>query len=242
MSTEAKAITHTLCTLHRMHRQLSDLNSRMSRFPRLIQAHEANLKKLEADLEAVRAESVKLKIATDEKQMQLSSREATVEKRRLQLQQAADNREYQALREQIAADEMGNSVLADEILEAMEKADALQEKVAAAEAAAARGREELARVRKEADEQSPVIQADLSRLKAELAQQEAALPSEFKDNYRRAVRSKGEDALAEIQGEFCGGCNQHIPLNLVSKLMLGEPLTCRSCGALLYFPEAAGAR
>jgi len=51
------------------------------------------------------------------------------------------------------------------------------------------------------------------------------------------VRQKGEDALAAIENQCCGGCNQQVPLNLLSKVMLGQPVGCKTCGRLLYLPE-----
>jgi predicted nucleic acid-binding Zn-ribbon protein len=57
--------------------------------------------------------------------------------------------------------------------------------------------------------------------------------------YQRTVRQKGEDALAAVENQYCGGCNQHVPLNLCSQVILGKPVACRTCGRLLYMPESA---
>ena len=76
-------------------------------------------------------------------------------------------------------------------------------------------------------------------MEAELKEAEVDLPGEFLELYRRLVRAKGGDALAPIRGEFCGGCNQHVPLNLCSGLILSKPVCCKSCGRLLYLPEDA---
>ncbi len=45
------------------------------------------------------------------------------------LNTAASNREFSLLKEQIAADEQANSVLSDEILEALEQLDLMQDQV-----------------------------------------------------------------------------------------------------------------
>ena len=55
--------------------------------------------------------------------------------------------------------------------------------------------------------------------------------------YYRLVRGKGEDALAMVENQFCGGCNQQIPLNMLNQVMLGRPVFCKTCGRLLYLPE-----
>ena len=160
-----------------------------------------------------------------------------MKRRRQQLLEAKSNVEYQALKDQIAADEMANSVLADEALELMEKLDEATKAAAAAEAALAKARAEADKNQQDYEGQAPNIQGDLRRLEVELKGAEAELSGDFLDLYRRLVRAKGGDALAPIHGEFCGGCNQHVPLNMCAGLILAKPVCCKSCGRLLYLPE-----
>jgi len=242
MSTQTSVTAETLRTLHRIHRQLTDLRERLERGPRLARAHEANLKKLEEQLTKVRSEAKVFRVATDQKQLELQSHEAAVHKRKQQMLASTNNKEYQALREEIAAAEMANSVLADEILEALERLDDYAKKVARAEAALAKAHEEGDKACRDAQEQGPGIRAEIQRLEAQLKQCEAALADDFRDLYRRVVRQKGEDALAAINGEFCGGCNQHVPLHVINALMLSKPAFCKACGRLLYLPEDAAPR
>lgn len=81
------------------------------------------------------------------------------------------------------------------------------------------------------------MQADIQRLESEIQQVEGDLPGDFRDMYRRLIRAKGGDALAPIHGEFCGGCNQHVPLNMINAVMLSKPICCKACGRLLYVHE-----
>jgi predicted nucleic acid-binding Zn-ribbon protein len=205
-----------------------------------MQAHQVNLQRVENQLNQAREEWKALKAATDDKQMQLATAEAAVEKRRVQLREAKSNHEYQALKEQIAASEMANSVATDEILEALEKLDQLQQKVADAEAVLQKAQEQANKTHQAIEKERPSIDADVQRLEAELTRHEDTLPEAFREIYTRVVRTKGVDALAVAQGEFCGGCNQQIPLNLINSLMLGgKPILCKSCGRMLYLPESS---
>ncbi len=237
MTSDTNSCTDVLRTLHRIHRQLNDLKGRLSRGPLLKKAHQASLEKLQQQFDQAHTEHHDLRIANDQKQLQLGSGEAAVKKRRFQLTRASDNREYQALKDQIAADEMTNSILADEILEGMEKLDELAGKVHAAETELAKGKADAEQACREIDAQEPSIQADMERLQAELKEVESSLPGEFKNLYQRLVRSRGEDALAMVEGHYCGGCNQQITINTINDLMLAKPLACLSCGRLLYLPE-----
>jgi predicted nucleic acid-binding Zn-ribbon protein len=237
MLSQTTVSTDILRKLHRIHRQLGDLKERLERGPRIAQAHQANMTRLESRLEDARNKLKSVRVSSDAKQLQLQAGETGVARRRQQLLEAKSNAEYQALKDQIAADEMANSVLADEALELMEKLDEIKKEVAVAEAAVAKARNEADKNQQDHDGQAPNIQGDLRRLEGELKGAEAELSGDFRDLYQRLVRAKGGDALAPIHGEFCGGCNQHVPLNMCAGLMLSKPVCCKSCGRLLYLPE-----
>jgi uncharacterized protein len=229
--------TTVLRTLHRLHRQLSDLTERLDRGPKQIRAVEANVQHRESLLTQTKADAKKLRMAADNQQLQLRSNEDKVKDLRRKLNGATNNREYQALLEQIAADEMAKSVLEDEILEAMEKADAFHANIVEAEAALAAARQKADQVRNDVAKQLEPLQADLARVQAELQETEATLPHDIRDMYTRIVRQKGEDALAMVENQYCGGCNQQIQLNMLNQVMLGQPIFCKTCGRLLYLPE-----
>ena len=242
MTPQTNVVTETLRTLHRILQQLGDLNERLARGPRLAQAYQANLTRLEAQATALREEAKKLRVATDAKQLQLSSNESSLEKRRMQLRQAGTNREFSALKEEIAAGEMSNSVLEDEIIEAMDKLDKLQTQVKESEAALAQAKEQTDKSLGEIAQQKPLLEADVQRLEKEHRQAEGELPRDFREHYRRVVRGKGVDALAQVTDSVCGGCHHHTPVNVVAELMLSHPALCKSCGRMLYLPEEAEAR
>ncbi|MBN1588058.1 MAG: phospholipase [Pirellulales bacterium] len=239
MSSQTHTATETLRTLHRIHRQLTDLNGRLRRGPQLIQAHQRNLDRCKNELAEIQESAKKARVASDAKQTLLRGGEEKVKKLQDQLNTAGSNREYQALKEQIAGVEMANSVLADEILESLERLDEFAQKIADAEAQLEKSEVQRDLNQKGIDELRPTIEADITRLEAELAEVEKALPDDFTMIYRRIVNSRGEAALAPLHGEYCGGCNHKVPLNDINKLLMTEakPLVCRACGRLLYVPE-----
>ena len=98
-------------------------------------------------------------------------------------------------------------------------------------------KEELAKVEQATREQQAMIEGDITRLQGELARAEAELPGEFRIAYDRVVNAKREDAMAEAQGDFCGGCNKQLTPNIFSELRMGRGVFCRACGRILYLPE-----
>ncbi len=207
-----------------------------------MKAAEANLSHRESLLAAAKNEEKNFRVALDQKQLQLKTSEAKVKELRIKLNTAQSNREYQTLLEQIQAAEMANSVLADEILEAMDKVDLFKKNSAKAESDLTAARQKREKIRAEVAEQEPRLRNDISRLEAELKQSEAALPAEVREPYKRVVQHLGQDALAPVENQCCGGCNQQIPLNLCNKIMMNQPVFCKSCGRMLYMTEANMAR
>src|SRR5262245_8580046 len=181
--------------LHRLHRQLTDLKDRLERGPKQVRAAEGNVKRSELDLTAAKEAHTKTRVEADQKQLQLKGRETRIGELQGKLNAASSNREYQALKEQIAADKQANSVLSDEILEALEKIDTCHAAVATAQANLAKGKEEFAKVKKRVDEAQPGLESEFARLSAELKQAEMVLPDDFKESYQRVAKVRGEGAL-----------------------------------------------
>ena len=104
---------------------------------------------VEEQVAKVQAELKASKVALDQKQLQLKSGEGKIGELKVKLNQANTNREYQALRDQIAADEMANSVLADEILEAMEKLDQQKAAIPEVESRVTKAKDELTKAQQQ---------------------------------------------------------------------------------------------
>lgn len=230
--------TAVLRELHRIHVQLSDLRDRLARGPRRVQVHQKNLAGQQEILSAAQETVKQTKLAADQKQLDLKSSEGKIEDLKTKLNGCSSNKEYQALLEQIAATEMANSVLADEILELMEKTDELEKGVEEAKQHVAAAEAELAKCQQQVDAERGGIEADIARLEGELVAAEKELPAEMKVDYERVIRSKGSDGMAEVENQTCLGCGKQITLNMQNELLLSKPVFCKSCGSLLYIAES----
>ena len=232
-------VTETLRSLHRIHQQLADMSDQLAAGPRTVAVRTKQVEATETKKATAHDDVKKAKVAADQKQLQLKTAEAKIRDLQGKLNACKTNREYQTLTEQIAADTMASKVLEDEILEALERVDALKPMVPAAEA-------ELAAAKKLLDEAKALVAAETGRLegevrrvRAELETVERDLPDDVREKYARIVKQKGADGMAPLDGQSCGGCFQQITGNMVSDLMLGKIVACRSCGRLLYVPESS---
>src|SRR5262245_4569454 len=189
--------------LHRIHQQLSDLRDRVERGPKQMRAREANVAQLKGKLDEAKGRVQETQMAINRKQLDLKAGEQKIVDLKLKLNLANSNKEYQSFMEQIAAAEMTNSVMADEILEAMEKADGLAGSVKEAEQQLAAGQQEYDKTKRGIDESAASLRADITRLEASLVQAEAALPGDFKADYNRIVHGKGAKAMASVEDGVC---------------------------------------
>jgi uncharacterized protein len=223
--------------LHRIHRQMTDLKERLERGPKQVRAAEANVKRLEAELAQAKDAHTKTRVAADQKQLQLKGRESRITELKVKLNAANSNREYQALKEQIAADVQANSVLSDEILELLEKIDECHAAVDSASANLAKTKDEWQKVKQRVDAAQAGLESEFARVSADLVRAEEVLPDDFKESYQRVAKVRGEGALAQVEGECCGGCYQTITSQMYNELKMSKPVFCKSCGCLLYLPE-----
>lgn len=221
-------------TLHRMHRQLEDLRGRLAAGPRAVDARTKAVDACAAKLAALQEEVRKARVVGDQKNLQLRSIEARINDSEAKRNGAKTNREYQLLGEQIAADAEAKRVLEDEILEALERVDALKATLPPLETEAAAARTALAETKRRVAEERGGLDAEVARIAADLERAEQDLPADSRESYRRIVKSKGADAMAMLEGESCGGCNQQLPANAVAELVTGRVVPCRGCGRLLY--------
>lgn len=224
----------TLQELHRLLEQLADLNGRLERGPKQILAHKASVAKLEAAAAAAHELAKQTRMAADAKQLDLKSSEERIGNWKIKLNECSSNKEYQALTEQIAAAEMANSVMEDEILEALGRVDTLVEAAGQADANLEQGKQELARVTKQVEESADVIRGDITRLEGDRETAEKKLPSDFRAEYARITKAKGAHGLSAVEDKVCTGCGNQITLNMQNTLAMSRPAYCQSCGAVLY--------
>ncbi len=188
--------TGTLRTLHRMHRQLEDLSGRLAAGPRRVAALAAGVRAAEAARDAAKEEVKQARLTADQKQLQLRTAEAKITDLEAKLNACKSNREYQLFRDQIAADRMASRVLEDEILEALERIDALKPAVPDAEAAITAAQGKLAAEESKVRDESGQLEAEVARIRGELEAVEQELTIDLREKYERVVRHKGADGMA----------------------------------------------
>ncbi|MDR2761247.1 MAG: hypothetical protein LBB88_01445 [Planctomycetaceae bacterium] len=225
--------------IHELQLQLAELNGRLRRGMLLLKSQTAAIQKNETTLQTVTGEYNKLYAYAKQKELEVAQNDQNLAKRKEQLREAKTNKEYQALLSQISADEAARSVLDDEALEAIEKAEKFHANVNAAEQELKKSQELFEKTKKKYYDDKPKIDADIISIGESLNVEEVKLPREFKEIYDRLKRNfAGGESLAVVENQsFCGACNHQIPINSLAMIMQKKPITCSSCARLLYIPK-----
>ena len=225
-------------TLHRIQRQLTDLRGRLAAGPKQIAVQVKRLEQAEHEREQIAENLKKAKKHADEKQLLLRSSEAKINDFEAKRNTAKTNREYQLLGEQIDADKMAIKVLEDEILESLERVDEINGHQPIAAENLKKVSEELETLKQQVKKETAQLEEEVARVMSQLEDAERDLADETKEIYQRVVKHKGEDGMAVSEGGCCGGCHQQLTGKMLSQLLAGNVAMCRSCGRLLYEPEA----
>ena len=220
--------------LHQLHIQLEGVRDQIERGPKLIQARHKKAERKNVEVEELKEQLKQLKMAADQKSLQMKTNDAKILDIKAKLNAASTNREYDIFKSQIEADTMTNSVLEDEILDAYEKVDAVQAGIGEAEADKENAIADEKRVAKEVTENEPTLLAECDKLQALLKEAESTLPSAVHQLYVRLVGSHGASALAAVENKACTNCFDTLSANMLVELNVGKYVFCRSCGRLSY--------
>jgi len=224
-------------TLRRIHTQITDLKDRLGSGPRQLKAGQVAINKLEVKTVEAKDAIAKAKVAADQRQLQLKEREDRVETLKGKLNTANSNKEFQAIKDQMEADDKANLVLQDEILEMLEKIDTLEELRATANENLANQEAEFAQLSQKIEDEQKVLEAELERVNAELAEAEKDVPIDVRADYKRLSEAKAEDAMSEVHQDCCGVCMTLITPNKLSDLRMQKLIRCSTCGAFLFLSE-----
>lgn len=226
--------------LHQIHRDLTDMRENMARGPKQLAAANVNLDRLTQAFDANQENLTQARVQSDQKQLQLKASEDRIEDMKRKRNECSTNKEYQTLIEQIAADEMATSVLSDEILECMENIDVLQNVTTESKDKVDKTATDIQKLQNKISEKHKGLEEEVARLSNELAIAEKELPDDFKTEYERVVKARGNDALTTVESNMCGGCYQMITPQMSNELHIARPVFCKSCGRMLYLAEDEG--
>jgi predicted nucleic acid-binding Zn-ribbon protein len=224
-----------LVRLHRVESELAQLESELADIPRQRQELEARIAKDRARLDAARTALDASTKARRQHESSVQELEARRSKYKGQLMEVKTNKEYTAALHEIEGVEREIRVLEDQVLEEMEKAEALAQDVKREEAAfrlvEQTGKAEAAGL---ATTESKLAE-QCAGLRTDREQVAASVPEEARGLYERVARQRGT-AVAEARDGVCGACHVRMRLQIWVEVRRNEALfQCESCSRVLYY-------
>lgn len=177
------------------------------------------------ELERVEAESRKLDADLD-----LLRQRKDAEQARMYSGSISNPKELQSLRTEIESTERRIDEQETELLDRMERAEALEASIGEYQSQRDQLTGELERLRGERDDAAQHLLAQKAELEVERDAMRDALPEDALAVYDRAAERFGGAALGHLVDGMCTGCRIDLPVAEVNILLDGPPLgSCPNC-------------
>jgi len=227
--------SQSLQQLHCLLQQLEDAENLLAHGPKRIAAAKKKIAAAEQICADQKEQIQSLRKATDQKSLNLKSHEADILKLTGRLNVASSNKEYDIITGQVKTAKSADARLEDEILTLMTQVDEAGAVLASAEEEVGEFTQRRKDIEAEVQKNEPGIREDIARLKGEIIEAEATIPAgEIRGDYERMRASIKSQALSEVQDAFCLSCNTKVIAQDCVRIKIGEFVTCRECGRLLY--------
>jgi predicted nucleic acid-binding Zn-ribbon protein len=224
--------------LHTLHQRAKALRDSLASGPKTLAARQAVLASRKAAVEQARKELLEGKAVVKRKEVQLQGQQAKSEELRIKLNQVRKQDEYNAIVSQLNLDSKTMNRLEDEILEGMTRSDEHTSALEATEADVAKLAREVDALRQDIESKAGGQRTQLGSLETAIAEAEAIIPADQRDQYRRIIKQHGADALAAAEGGACTGCYVSVTAQMMNELINAQHLVfCKICGRVLYLPE-----
>lgn len=230
--------SQALQQLHHLLQQLEDAETLLAHGPRRIAAARKKIAAAEQLCVEKKEQIQTLRKTSDQKSLSLKSNEAEILKLTGRLNEASSNKEYDIIQTQVGSQKSTNEKLEDEILMLLTQVDEAGTESAAAESSVRELTSNSGEIEAEVNAREPGIRSDIERLTSEIADAESAIPpGDSRGGYDRLRASLGSGALSEVQESFCVACNTKLIAQDCVRIKIGEFVTCRQCGRILYIIE-----
>lgn len=234
-SSSALSRLATLVRLQALDRERDGKREFADGLPRILAARRQALTALESKVAKSTEAVTHAKSSARQRELELKSKTAEIQKLELQLNTAKTNQEYQALtqhiqrlREATGREEEETLVLYDEITKL--------------EASLVKEKDALASAQKEFDAYQLACERDKEAALLEIGQTDGAraeliarLPRDVVETYERLRVGNGGVAVCALDVRTCSGCGMMLTLNDQAKVLGGRELVpCRACSRILY--------
>jgi uncharacterized protein len=190
----------------------------------------------QAALDAAKKRVMEIESQRKELELEAKSLKDRIDKYSNQQLQTKKNDEYRALANEIENCKRQINAIEDREIECMERTEAAQKEVKAAQAVADAARKEMESQVGELDSREATLKKELAELDASRETLAAAVEENARARYQRLFNSKGGRVVVGIQHGVCGGCHMRLPTQISVQVRGNqEVVTCPNCARILYY-------
>jgi predicted nucleic acid-binding Zn-ribbon protein len=224
--------------LHALLQRSKALRERLISGPKTLAARQTALAKRRADADTAREALKKAKADIKNKEVQVKALRDRTDELRVRLNTIKKQAEYDALRSEMAHHNLSASRTEDEILELMSKVETQESELKASDAEIAKHASEVDALARDIEEKAQAARTQLEEIDQAVSAAEEIIPAEVRDQYRRVIKQRGADAMAQVEDGSCHGCFVSVTSQMVNELINAETLVfCKTCGRVLYLAE-----
>lgn len=224
-----------LMGLQELDRQLNQYHEEEKMLPERLQIAQQPLEQAKETLAKLKSALDQVTKERKEKEQALQSAEEKITKLKGRLTELKTNKEYQTHLHEIESANAEKGKIEEELLVAMDRADAVKKEAAAQEKVVA---EEEKKFRAEKEGLENALKSKSESMKG-LEQERTALSEKVGKNllqeYKRLAATKRGLAVVALKGNICSGCHFSLPPQLVAEVRKGEKiLACTYCHRILF--------
>jgi predicted nucleic acid-binding Zn-ribbon protein len=224
-----------LLELQKLDLAIARLDVEAREIPQQIEALQARLTGAKAGLDHAKSTAELIQKDRRAKERELDEVTQNIKKKQARLFEIKTNEEYSAVLKEIESLKEKSSKLETEVLELLERADAVAKTVAEAEKEFKAAEAIHQRERTEKEAQLGKLKQDLASLKEARKSQASRLDSALLQQYTRLAKTRG-NAVVSVKDGSCTGCGIALTPQAYNEVRRNDRMfNCSSCNRILYF-------
>jgi len=239
-------VLNGLVKLQSVENRLRAEKLKLTRCRRNVVIQENLIRSLQSALEAKKEEVQLTRVQFDRLELELKSRDETVNKLRASLNSAKTNKEYAAVLTQLNTTKADSSKIEAQSLELLKDIEADEAECKDIQEQIDEQKETLEQTRKESEESAAKYQVGIDEIQAEWDEVAKSIPSEAVDLFSRVAETYDGHAVAAIEQQedrkglySCGGCFMGITAESVNLLMTKDDIIrCPNCTRILVLGDS----